>query len=145
MPKSRRYIVVVFSYLLDTCRNNASTVRALNKQQDSTKMDSFAFGMNVKMKLVLPFVECQSRNGLTINIVQKIKLVLGEFSMAPSLSIGILTPFTPILKDQQCGELSKLEITGKRMKARNNKLPKLCGQCQMCSITECLSATSKCR
>ena len=78
----------------------------LNKQQDSRKTDSFAFGMNLVIELVLLFVERRSRN----DIAQKIKLVLEELSVTPSFSIGLLTPFTPISEGQRRCELCKSEI-----------------------------------
>ena len=93
--------------------------------------------MNLVMELILPFVERRSRNGLNVDIVQKIKLDLGERSEKPSLSIGFLTPFTPISKGQQHCELCKSEITGKGIKTGKDKLLKLRGQCQMCGITPC--------
>ena len=96
---------MAFSYLLDTYRINASSVIALNKQQDPRKIDFFAFGMNLVIELVLPFVEHRYRNGLTVDIVQKLKLVFCEFSVTPSLSNGLLTPFAPISEGQRRCEL----------------------------------------
>ena len=74
-PKSRKWIIVAFSYLLDTCRVNASTIMAVNTSDKELK--SFNFGLDLVLALVRPYVEKRSRNGLTNDIVKKIKLVWG--------------------------------------------------------------------
>ena len=57
------------------------------------------------MFFVLPFVKRWSRNALTVDIVQKIKLVLRKLSVTPSPSAEILPPFTPISEGRRRCEL----------------------------------------
>ena len=51
--KSRRWTMAAFSYVLDTCRVNASTVFALNKGQDPRKQKSFNFVLDLASKFCL--------------------------------------------------------------------------------------------
>ena len=125
-PKSRKWTIVAFSYLLNTCRVNASTIMALNTSDKQLK--SFNFGLDLVLALVRPYIEKRSRNGLTNNIVKKIKFVLGEqdFSIDETTS---LTPFRPdSAKPRRC-EICKAEIRGPGMKNRKDKLTKQNGQC----------------
>ena len=40
-PKSRKWTIVAFSYLLDTCRVTASTIMALNTSDNELKLFNF--------------------------------------------------------------------------------------------------------
>ena len=51
--KSRKWTKVSLSYVLDTCRVNASTVYALSKGDDPKKTGSFDFGWDLAESLVL--------------------------------------------------------------------------------------------
>ena len=93
-PNPRRLPIVAFSFFLDTCPINASTVLALDQGKDPRKQDSYDFGFDLVMELVRPFIEIRSRNGLSSDITRKIKLVLGESAFPPSIAIS-LPPFPP--------------------------------------------------
>ena len=135
-PKSRKWTIVAFSYLMDTCRVNASTIMALNNGIDPRKLNSFNFGFDLVLELVRPFIEQRSRNGLTSDIVRKIKLVLGEQDVAVCAT-ALLTPYPPKSGRPRRCEMCKAEIRGPGMKKQKDKLAKQSGQCQSCGKTVC--------
>ena len=67
-----------FACMLDTCRVYACTVYAMNNSKDPRLQDSFNFGMDLVMVLVLPFIQIRPRVGLSTAIPQNIKNVLVE-------------------------------------------------------------------
>ena len=79
-PKSRKWTIVAFSYLLDTCRVNASAIMALNT--NDKKLKSFNFGLDLVFALVRPYIEKRSRNGVTNDIVKKLWLFWGSKALA---------------------------------------------------------------
>ena len=64
--KSRRLTMAAFSYVLDTCRVNASTVFALNKGQDPPKQKSFNFVLGLASELILPQSKQRQLTGLQL-------------------------------------------------------------------------------
>lgn len=135
--KSRKWTIVAFSYLLDTCRVNASTVLNLNQDKDLQKLSSFDFGFNLVMDLVRPFIENRSRNGLTSDVVREIKLVLGKQDVPPVIDTALLSLFPPQSETKRRCEICKSQITGAGAKKQKDKLPKLLGQCQRCGKAVC--------
>ena len=71
-PKSRKWSIVAFSYLLDTIRVNTSTVFALNNGNNPTKINSFQLGFDLAEALVMAHIERRPMVGLTKPIVSKI-------------------------------------------------------------------------
>ena len=69
-PKSRKWTIVAFSYLLNTCRVNASATMVLNTSDKEQK--SFNFGLDLVLALIRPCIKKRPRNGLTNDIVKKI-------------------------------------------------------------------------
>ena len=59
--KSRRWTMTAFSYVLDTCRVNASTAIALNQSIEPRNTNSFDFGISLVLQLVRPFVALRSK------------------------------------------------------------------------------------
>ncbi|XP_041464562.1 piggyBac transposable element-derived protein 1-like [Lytechinus variegatus] len=82
-PKSNRWTIVAISFLLDTCRVNASTILALNQRNDPRKVDSFDFGFTLAEELTRPFIQQRSLNGLPTSVTQKIHRVLGMPEQQP--------------------------------------------------------------
>ena len=64
-----------FAYI-GHCRVNACTVYALNNSKDPRSQDSFKFGMDLVMSLVLPFIEMRPRVGLSTAIQKKLRMSL---------------------------------------------------------------------
>ena len=75
-PKSRKWTITGFSYVIDMARVNSSTTFALQKKCDLCKQDSFEYCYTVLHQLVKPFIQSQSLNGLTAFVRQKIELVI---------------------------------------------------------------------
>ena len=63
-PKSRRWTITSFSYVLDMARVNSSTTFALKHVKDPCKQNSFEYGYELLMKLVVPQIESRNLNGI---------------------------------------------------------------------------------
>ena len=55
--KSRKWTTIAFSYLLDICRINATSVLAMNKHTEPPKQNLFEVGFSLVLKLVKPFIQ----------------------------------------------------------------------------------------
>ena len=77
-PKSRKWTITVFSYVIDMARVNSSTTFALQKKYDPCKQDSFEYCYTLLYQLVKPFIQSRNLNGLTTLVRQKIELVIGK-------------------------------------------------------------------
>ena len=60
--KSGRWTLTMFSYVLDIARSNAQTVFALNMGRDPRKLNSYEFGYDLVMELVLPQIRRRHTN-----------------------------------------------------------------------------------
>ena len=69
-PKSRKWTITVFSYVIDMARVNSSTTFALQKKYDPCKQDSFEYCYILLYQLVKPFIRSRSLNGLTTLVRQ---------------------------------------------------------------------------
>ena len=58
--KSKRWTMNAFSYILDTCRVNASTIYATNNDLQPRNIKSVDFGFELAMSLIRPHIEQQS-------------------------------------------------------------------------------------
>ena len=67
-----------FSYILDTCRVNASTIYAMNNDLQPRNIKSVDFGFELAMSLISPHIEQQSLIGINSSVVRKIEIVLGK-------------------------------------------------------------------
>ena len=67
-----------FSYVLDTCRVNASTIYAMNNDLQSRNIKSVDFGFELAMSLVRPHIEQPSLIGIKSSVVGKIDIVMGK-------------------------------------------------------------------
>ena len=77
-PKSRKWAITVFSYVIDMARVNSSTAFALQKKYDPCKQDSFEYCYTLLYQLVKPFRQSRRLNGLTTLVRQRIQLVIGK-------------------------------------------------------------------
>ena len=75
-PKSRKWTITVFSYVIDMARVNSSTTFALQKKYDPCKQDSFEYCCTLLYQLVKPFIQSRSLNGFTTLVRKKIELVI---------------------------------------------------------------------
>jgi len=134
--KSRRWTMAVFSYVLDTCRVNSSTVCALNKHQNPRKLISFDFGMELVMALVKPHIELRSLHGLSNEIQLKIKAVLPDVETNRT-DMSNAGDFPLRSNDRKRCRKCLEETRGPGAKNAKNKLGKTRFQCQNCGNATC--------
>ena len=77
-PKSRKFAITVFNYVIDMTRVNSSTTSAFQNQYYPCKQDSYEYCNTLLCQLVKPFIQSRSLNGLTTFVRQKIELVIGK-------------------------------------------------------------------
>ena len=65
--KSRKWVMVVLAYLLDTIRVNSATLYALNNKKDPTKQNAVKHGYYIAEQLVL--LHIQRRNRVDLNSI----------------------------------------------------------------------------
>ena len=71
--KSKRWTMNAFSYVLDTCRVNASTTYAMNNDLQPRNIKSVDFKFELAMFLIRPHIEQRSLNS---SVVRKIEIVV---------------------------------------------------------------------
>ncbi|XP_057296188.1 piggyBac transposable element-derived protein 3-like [Hydractinia symbiolongicarpus] len=77
-PKSRKWPIVVFSYIIDKTRVNSATIHALNQNKDPCKVNSYEYVFNLVMQFVKPFIEECNVSPFQWQIKNKIELILGR-------------------------------------------------------------------
>ena len=93
---------------------------AMNKHTEPRKQNSFEVGFNLVLELVKPFIQRRSREGLNSEIQQKIKLVLGENVVEPSIDTAFLSIFPPQSERKRRCEICIKEISGPEMKKKRS-------------------------
>ena len=77
-PKSQKFAITVFNYVIDMTRVNSSTTSAFQNQYYPCKQDPFEYCNTLLCQLVKPLIQSRSLNSLTIFVRQKIELVIGK-------------------------------------------------------------------
>ena len=95
-PKSRKFAITVFNYVIDMTRVNSSTTFALQNKYYPCKQDSFEYCYTLLYQLVKPFIKSGSLNGLTSFVRQKIELVIGKRQKVEGETLLALQCFTPL-------------------------------------------------
>ena len=109
----------------------------MNEHMEPRKQNSFVVGFNLVLELLKPFIQRRPREGFTSEIQQKIKLVLGENVVEPSIDTALLSIFPPQSERKRRCEICIKEISGPGMKKKKDQLPKLISQCQNCGKVVC--------
>ena len=134
--KSRRWTMAAFSYVLDTCRVNASTVFALNKDQDPQKQKSFNFVLDLAAQLILPQIKERRLTGLQLPMIRKMELTLGDkLSNSTSTSRSVKHPPKTSVR-KRCGVCCS-EASGPGQKKRKENMNLSKSQCQSCAKPVC--------
>ena len=144
-PKSRKWTIVAFCYVLDMARINSGTIVALNKNENPRKstVTSFDIGWELSRALVAPFIQARPLNGLTRSTILKTNLVIGEKNMAEKRIQPVAE--TTQAKRKRCHECMD-QITGEGQKTEKNKLPKMTSVCANCNTVFCKQhLTTLCR
>ena len=134
--KSKRWTMNAFSYVLDTCRVNASTIYAMNNDLQPRNIKSVDFGFELAMSLIRPHIEQRSLIGINSSVVRKIEIVLGK--KISSKHVKTSSGFFPHQseKRRRCDAcISK--IKGEGAKEKKNKISKQLSQCQKCAKPLC--------
>ena len=76
--KSKCWTMNAFSYVLNTCRVNASTIYAMNNDLQPRNIKSVDFGFELAMSLIRPHIDQPSLIGINSFVVRKIEIVLGK-------------------------------------------------------------------
>lgn len=149
-PKTRRWTIAFFSYLLDTTRVNTQTLCALNNGEDARKVDSFDFGKKFAMDLIGPYLEKRDISRLSSSILVKLFTLTQDRKYLMAL-LRLHEPPSPAQELAFCGQSSSqlkrcnvcirsLEsslIDGKiRNKAIGN-LTRVGSICEQCSQVRC--------
>lgn len=146
-PKSNKWTVAAFSYILDTSRVNASTIWALNNEKQPKKVNSFNFGWELALSLVMPMIKKRDTSGLHENILNKIRVMLGkEYSSVqlpqPNHELQINFPDTGTHR-RRC-KCCMNEIKGKNdYKKLLEKINANVSQCQVCGNSVCKNHSLK--
>ena len=133
--KSKRWIMNAFSYVLDTCRVNASTIYAMNNDLQPRNIKSIDFGFELAMSLIRPHIEQRNLIGINSSVVHKIEIVL-EKKYPPNMQKT--NGFYPHQseKRRRCDAcISK--IKGEEAKEKKNKISKQLSKCQKCAKPLC--------
>ena len=76
--ESKRWTMSAFSYVLDTCRVNASTLYAMNNDLQPRNIKFVEFGFELAMSLIRPHIKQRSLIGINSFVVRKIEIVPGK-------------------------------------------------------------------
>ena len=124
--KCRRWPINVLAFLLDTARTNAKTIL----QDNNVKMSNFQFTYELGKALCLPLIKrrYESNNGLQIDVLQKMRRVLG----IQEVNRGT-TPTSEAKKQGRCGKcVEELVGTANYKTGRYDLNNKLKGKCVVC-------------
>ena len=146
--KSRKWTKKAFCWILDVARVNAQTILGLNLGKDPRKMDSFQFGWDLALSLVLPHLQRRRvSQGLQRELTTKMDTVLKymhkEVRVAAAQLPGddescweLCIAARGADKEQRCTVCMKdLPVEGN--KKAKGKLSKQKTKCQMCEIPVC--------
>ena len=149
-PKTRRWSIAFFSYVLDTTRVNAQTICALNTGKNARDIDSFEFGKNFAMELVKPHIRNRDISRMNQTILVKM-LAFTQDNRYLRAILRMHEPPSPSDKPPHHGQSSSNQkrcdecirsiemnmVTGKiRNKAIGN-LTKLSSICEQCGNVRC--------
>ena len=127
-PKSIKWTIAVFTYVIDMARVNSCTIFALQKKYDTCKQDSFKYCYTLLYQLVKPFIQSQSLNGLTTMMGQKIELVIvkGQWEVEGE-AIG-----PPMSENKGRCHLRISNLAGVAHKLKKNRMCRVKAFCRIC-------------
>ena len=108
-----------FSYVLDTCRVNASTIYTMNNDLQPRNIKSIDFGFELDMSLIRPHIE-PSLFGINSSVVRKIEIALRK--KISSKHVKTSSDFFPHKSEKRMRYdacISKIKGKGAREKKQN--------------------------
>ena len=133
-PKSRKWIMVCFSYVLDMVRINSSTIVALNYgiPSRSRQCDSFSFGWELAKAFIQPFIRTRPRNDLG-----KLTQMNMSLDLLEQLKSSVAKPSKRAArKKSQCFSCQD-EFSGAGYKVQRKKMSKVKSVCEECRTPTC--------
>ena len=135
-PKSSRWTISVFSYVLDTSRINASTVWSISNNENPRKIDSIGFGWELVKSLVVPYVNQKSVDGLSRSIQNKISLVVGKRVDRGEVK-DLRNKIPPKSPKRKCCRLCMNVSHGQEHKETKSNMNNHSSQCEECAEVMC--------
>ena len=132
-PKSRKWTIIVFSYVIDMALVNSSTTFALQKKYDPCKQDSFEYCYTLLYQLVKPFIQSRSLNGLTTLARQKTELVIGKRQW--EVEVEAVGP--PMPEDKGRCHVCTSNLAGVGHKLKKNHMYRVNTLCRTCKKHTC--------
>ena len=125
-----------FSYVLDICRVNASTIYVMNNDLQPRNIKSVDFEFELAMSLMRPHLEQRSLIGINYSVVRKVEIVLRE--KISFKHVKTLSGFFPHQnkKGRRCDGCIR-KIKGEGAKEKKNKISKQLSQGQKCAKPLC--------
>ena len=115
---------------------NASTIYAMNNDQQPRNIKSVDFGFNLAMSLIHPHIAQPTLIGIKSSVVRKIEIVLGEKNILQN--VKTLSGFFPHQSQKQRRYDACISKTkGKQSKEKKNKICKQLSQGQKCTKPLC--------
>ena len=134
--KSKRWTMNAFSYVLDTCQVNASTIYAMNNDLQPRNIKTVDFGFELVMSLIRPHIERPRLIGIISSLICKIEIVLEKkISSKHKKTLSGFFPHQSQKRRRYDACISKTK--GKRSKEKKNKISKQLSQCQKCAKPLC--------
>ena len=135
-PKSNRWSMVAFSYIIDETRVNANTVYAIGKGSVPSKMSSFGFAWELAKSLIIPQIEERPLNGLGKMTRLKIQLVLGDIHYKEKERPELDHPRQGAAA-KKCHACIKEASGTEGYKKKKSNLPRIKTVCQGCGLSFC--------
>ena len=134
--KSNKWTLVALSFVLDTCRINASTILAMNDNKDPRKVNSLNFGWQLSEALVMPFIQQRPLQGLAISTQRKMEIILGMSLHAPPAAVAELHHDAKSDTPRRCRHCIQVSH-GQGHKNVKENMAKCRSQCQHCGEAVC--------
>ena len=131
-PKSRKFTITVFRYVIDMTRVYSSTTFALQNKYDLCKQDSFEYCYTLLYQLVKLFIQSQSLNGLTTFVRRKIELVIGKRQKVEGEAAG-----PPLAEDEGRCHVCISNLGEVEHKLKKNQMYRVKTLCRICKKHTC--------
>ena len=150
-PKTRRWPVAVFSYIMDTTRVNCQTLVSLNNGKNPKEIRSFDFGHRLAMSLINPHLYSKELTGIKQTTLLKMHLATSDDRFLrhvmrvcnPEKSLIDALPYRDrdVRTGKRCGECMRaVYSSGHSSKDKRTKIHSLSTvktRCERCGLFKC--------
>ena len=134
--KSNKWTRVIFAYILDTIRVNVQTIWSLATNQEPRYTNSFVFGIQLALALLLPLIENRPLVGLQGPIQCKMSFMLkrpvGRFGYdpgQPAIAAAGAAAAAGTAAVQGAAAATRRSLTRFRQQLEKDERPKRCTLC----------------